>query len=83
MTALGVLSGLIFGLWDRAKVAEAVPPPCASSRGGPIQACLAALLWLCLSFMVGLVLNGVLRGREEAARLEYLRWPAAVGPDPE
>lgn len=32
-----------------------------------------------LSFVVGLLLNGVLRIREEAARLEYLRWPA-VGP---
>lgn len=29
-----------------------------------------------LSFVVGLLLNGVLRIREEAARLEYLRWPA-------
>ncbi|BBH16528.1 glycosyl transferase [Nocardioides baekrokdamisoli] len=29
-----------------------------------------------LSFAVGLVLNGVLRAREEAARLEYLRHPA-------
>jgi glycosyltransferase involved in cell wall biosynthesis len=32
-----------------------------------------------LSFVVGLVLNGVLRVREEAARLEYLRWPAVAG----
>ncbi len=29
-----------------------------------------------LGLVVGLVLNGVLRAREEAARLEYLRWPA-------
>jgi glycosyltransferase involved in cell wall biosynthesis len=29
-----------------------------------------------LSLVVGLVLNGVLRARQEAARLQYLRWPA-------
>lgn len=29
-----------------------------------------------LSFVVGLVLNGVLHARQEAARLQYLRWPA-------
>ena len=29
-----------------------------------------------LSLVVGIVLNGVLRARREAARLEYLRWPA-------
>jgi glycosyltransferase involved in cell wall biosynthesis len=32
-----------------------------------------------LSFVVGLILNGVLRVRAEAARLEYLRWPAVAG----
>ena len=35
-----------------------------------------------LSFVVGLILNGVLRAREEAARLEYLRWPAVARSDP-
>jgi hypothetical protein len=35
-----------------------------------------------LTFVVGLILNGVLRAREEAARLEYLRWPAVVRADP-
>ena len=34
-----------------------------------------------LSFVVGLILNGVLRIREEAARLEYLRWPAVARSD--
>jgi hypothetical protein len=34
-----------------------------------------------LSLVVGVVLNGVLRAREEAARLEYLRWHAVAGPD--
>jgi glycosyltransferase involved in cell wall biosynthesis len=34
-----------------------------------------------LSLVVGLILNGVLRVREEAARLEYLRWPAVAGPE--
>ena len=29
-----------------------------------------------LSLVVGLILNGILRAREEAARLEYLRWEA-------
>jgi glycosyltransferase involved in cell wall biosynthesis len=32
-----------------------------------------------LGFVVGLVLNGVLRVREESARLEYLRWTAVLG----
>ena len=32
-----------------------------------------------LSFVVGLILNGVLRAREEAARLAYLRWGAVAG----
>jgi glycosyltransferase involved in cell wall biosynthesis len=31
-----------------------------------------------MSLVVGLILNGVLRAREEAARLEYLRWSAVV-----
>jgi glycosyltransferase involved in cell wall biosynthesis len=35
-----------------------------------------------LSLVVGLILNGVLRGREEAARLEYLRWGAVARSDP-
>ena len=35
-----------------------------------------------LSFIVGLILNGVLRAREEAARLEYLRWAPVARPDP-
>lgn len=35
-----------------------------------------------LTFMVGLILNGVLRAREEAARLQYLRWSAVAEPDP-
>ena len=34
-----------------------------------------------LSFVVGLVLNGVLRVREEAARLEYLRWAPVELPE--
>jgi glycosyltransferase involved in cell wall biosynthesis len=35
-----------------------------------------------LSFVVGLVLNGVLRVRKEVARLEYLRSAAVARPDP-
>ena len=31
------------------------------------------------SFIVGLVLTGVLRMRQESVRLSYLRWPAPVG----
>ncbi|HET9649344.1 MAG TPA: glycosyltransferase [Microlunatus sp.] len=35
-----------------------------------------------LSFAIGLILNGILRAREEAARLQYLRWSAVARPDP-
>lgn len=34
-----------------------------------------------LSFVVGIMLNGVLRAREEAARLEYLRWAPVAQPN--
>lgn len=35
-----------------------------------------------LSLVVGLILNGVLRARKEAARLEYLRWEAPTWSEP-
>jgi len=70
--------GLILGLpvvWEFSQTGEVTRLP---------SAVLASSLMLIaiVSLVVGLVLNGVLRARQEAARLEYLRWeaPAWVGP---
>ena len=78
VSALFTIIGLIFGLpvilefWRTGLVPRLPTAVLASSL----------MLVAILSFVVGLVLNGVLRVREEAARLEYLRWGAVAGPDP-
>ncbi|GAA3629823.1 glycosyltransferase [Microlunatus ginsengisoli] len=78
VSALFTLLGLILGIpvvvefWRTGLVPRLPTAVLASSL----------ILIAILSFVVGLVLNGVLRAREEAARLEYLRWGAVRGPDP-
>jgi glycosyltransferase involved in cell wall biosynthesis len=69
---LATLVGLILGIpvvvefWETGLVPRLPTAVLASSL----------ILIAILTFMVGLILNGVLRAREEAARLQYLRWPA-------
>lgn len=78
-TVLFTLLGLVLGIpvilefWQTGLVPRLPTAVLASSL----------ILIALLTFMVGLILNGVLRAREEAARLEYLRWAAVpAGPDP-
>jgi hypothetical protein len=78
LSALFTILGLLFGtpliveFWQTGLVPRLPTAVLASSL----------MLIAILSFVVGLVLNGVLRAREEAARLEYLRWAAVTGPEP-
>jgi glycosyltransferase involved in cell wall biosynthesis len=77
-TLLFTILGLIFGIpvivefWRTGLVPRLPTAVLASSL----------ILIAILTFMVGLILNGVLRAREEAARLAYLRWSAVAGLDP-
>ena len=78
ISAVFALIGLILGLpvvwefWQTHLVPRLPTAVLASSL----------ILIAILSFVVGIVLNGVLRAREEAARLQYLRWDAVAGPEP-
>ena len=73
-TILGLILGIpvIWEFWQTGLVPRLPTAVLASSL----------ILIAILSFVVGLILNGVLRAREEAARLEYLRWAAVTGSDP-
>jgi glycosyltransferase involved in cell wall biosynthesis len=73
-TILGLILGIpvILEFWQTGLVPRLPTAVLASSL----------ILIAILSLVVGLVLNGVLRTREEAARLAYLRWPAVARSDP-
>jgi glycosyltransferase involved in cell wall biosynthesis len=73
-TILGLILGipLILEFWQTGLVPR-LPTAVLSS---------SLILIAILSLVVGLILNGVLRAREEAARLEYLRWAAVARSDP-
>ena len=70
ISAFFAVVGLILGLpvvWEfyRTRLVPRLPTALLAS---------SLMLIAILSFIVGIILNGVLRARQEAARLEYLRW---------
>lgn len=70
ISAFFAVIGLIFGIpvvWQyyRTGLVPRLPTALLAS---------SLILIAILSFIVGIILNGVLRARQEAARLEYLRW---------
>ncbi len=78
ISALFAVLGLIFGIpvvWEyyRTGLVPRLPTAVLAS---------SLILIAILSFLVGIILNGVLRARQEAARLEYLRWAPPDWVDP-